>query len=268
MSDRTGAAIEMLEYVARSPSRVQIIEMLSAKGPVSRESLRAETDVVRTTLQRNLTGLAERGLIRERDRHYELTSAGALAAAGLTAALERFETAVRLRPVLERLPAGTLECDLERLADASVVEATATNPYGPIEHQAASLVDVDHARLLLPTISAKPIETASHALESGAVFELVVTESVAETLRTESPIAETFASVADTGSVTVSVVDDTIPFFLGIVDATVQLGVSDDNGLPAALLESTDPRVKAWAVDRFEAFEQRSTPIEFGHSSQ
>lgn len=268
MSDRMGAAIETLEYVARSPSRVQILEILSSEGPVSRESLKAETDVVRTTLQRNLTGLAERGLIRERDRWYELTSAGALTVAGVSAALDRVETAVRLRPVLERLPAETLDCDLARLADASVVEATATNPYGPVEYHATTLADVDRARLLLPIVSAKPIETARRAVESGAVFELVVTESVAETLRTESPIAETFATVADTGSVTVSVVDDVIPFFLGIVDGAVQIGVPDDNGLPAALLESTDPRVKTWAVGRFEAFKQRSTRFDLEQFSR
>lgn len=263
MSDRSGNAIETLEYVVRSPSRVRVLETLRDEGAVSRASLRAEVDVVRTTLQRTLTGLAERGLIRERDRCYELTSAGSLAAAGIETALHRVEAAVRLRPVLERLSEEALAFDPARLADATVVESTTANPYGPVEHHAATLADVDRARLVLPTVSAKPIETARGAVESGAVFELVVTESVAETLRSESPIADAFAPVAATDAVTVSVTDDPVPFFLGIVDETVQVGVPDDNGLPRALLESTDSAVRTWAIDRFETFDRRAAPVEF-----
>ncbi|SEP82675.1 helix-turn-helix transcriptional regulator [Natrinema salaciae] len=264
MSDRTGDAIETLEYVLRSPSRVRVLETLREEGAVSKEVLKAEVDVVRTTLQRTLTGLAERGLIRERERRYELTSAGTLATAGVETALERVGAAVRLRPVLEQLPGEALEFDLTRLDDATVVESTTVNPYAPVEHHAASLADADRARLLLPTISAKPIETARDAIESGAVFELIVTESVAETLRTGSPTAEAFAPVTATDAITVSVTDDVVPFYLGIVDAAVQIGVTDDSGLPTALLESTDAALRTWAIDRFDAFDRRSTAVEFG----
>ena len=66
MADRRGEAIGTLEFVARSPSRVLILETLAEEGVASRESLAAEVDVVRTTLQRSLQGLADRGLIRER----------------------------------------------------------------------------------------------------------------------------------------------------------------------------------------------------------
>jgi predicted transcriptional regulator len=217
--------------------------------------LRAEAEVVRTTLQRNLSGLLDRGLIRERDRSYEITPAGALVATGLSDALERIGAATRLQPVLERLPARTFPFDVERLADATVVESTPANPYGPVEHHAATLVDADRARLLLPAAGAEPIDASR---ESDGAFELVVTESVAETLRTESPIADELATF-DGDAVTISVVEDAIPFYLGVVDGAAQIGVHDDNGVPTALLESTDERVREWALDRFRSFEERST---------
>lgn len=262
MTDRKGDAIETLEFVVRSPSRVRILETLSEMGVASKESLAAEVDVVRTTLQRSLQGLADRGLVRERDRRYEITSAGSLATAGLSTALDRVAAAKRLGPVLERIPAETFGFDIERLADATVVESTTANPYAPVDRHAATLADADHGRLVLPATGAKPLETVRDAIDSGATFELVVTRSVAETFRTESPIADVFASVAEQDGLSVSVSDDEIGFYLGVIDDAVQIGVHDESGVPTALLESTDDRVREWAIDRFEAFERGSTPMD------
>ena len=262
MADRRGEAIGTLEFVARSPSRISILETLAEDGIASRDSLAAEVDVVRTTLQRSLQGLTDRGLIRERNRQYELTAAGALVTSGLSAALEGVGAATRLKPVLERLPAETFEFDIERLADATVVESTTATPYAPVERHAASLADAKHARLLLPAVGTKPIETTQDALETGATVELVVTTSIAETLRTASPIAEQFMAVVDSDGFSVSVAPAEIEFYLGIVDETVQIGVHDESGVPAALLESTDDRVRHWAIDRFDAFKRRARPFE------
>lgn len=263
MSDRKQAAVETLEFVTRSPSRVRILELLHENGDASRESLAAAVDVVRTTLQRNLTGLAERGLIRERGRRYEITSAGSLVATGLAGAIERVDAAMRLRPVLERVPDEQFGFDIDRLTDATVVESTTANPYAPVDHHAATLADADHVRALLPAVGATPLETSQEAIESGATFEMFLAPSVAETVRTEQPIADEFAKNADAPSVSVSVVDDEVPYYLGIVDDAVQIGVHDDSGLPTALLESTDDQVREWAVDRIDAARRRSTPFEF-----
>ncbi|WP_254764452.1 helix-turn-helix transcriptional regulator [Natrinema marinum] len=261
MSDWGRDAIETLEFVARSPCRIRILEMLRSGDRVSRDSLQDEVDVVRTTLQRNLEGLTEHGLIRERDRCYEITPAGSLAVTGVSTALERVGAADRLRPVLERLPADELEFDLERLLDATVVEATTANPYAPVDYHADSLTDIDHARLLLPATGADPLEASRSAIEAGATFELVATESVAEALRTEPPVADEFASIAVHEGVSLSVVDDEVAFYLGIIDEAVQIGVHDDGGLPTALLETSDERVREWAIDRFDAAKRRATPV-------
>lgn len=261
MSDRQRGAIDALEFVVRTPSRVRILELLHEEGPVSRSTLRSELDVVRTTLQRNLTGLAERGLLRERERTYELTSAGELVTAGLSGTLDRIDAAMRLRPVLERLPSGTFAFDLDRLLDATVVESTAANPYAPVDYHAASLADADRARLTLPATGHDPLEQARDALDAGATVDLVVTDSVAEAFRSEPPIADAFASIADSDGLTVSVAADEIPFYLGIVDDAVQFGVHDESDLPTALLETTDDRVTEWADERFERLTEQATPL-------
>ncbi|MDS0474770.1 transcriptional regulator [Natrinema sp. 1APR25-10V2] len=261
MSEWGRDAIETLEFVTRSPCRIRILETLRDGDPVSRDTLQDEVDVVRTTLQRNLTGLIERGLIRERDRRYEITPAGSLAAAGVSTALERVGAADRLRPVLERLPATEFGFDIERLVDATVIEATTANPYAPVNYHADSLTDVDHVRMLLPATGANSLESSRGSIDAGATFDVIATTSVAETLQTEPSVADEFATIADDDGVSLSVVEDEISFFLGVIDDAVQIGVHNDSGMPTALLETTDDDVREWAIDRFEAIKRRSTPI-------
>lgn len=251
-------AVETVEFVVRSRCRIRILDALRGGESASREELAAEVDVVRTTLQRNLEALAEQGLIRDRPDGYEITPSGALVASGVGDALALADSAVRLQPVLERLPTAALEFDLERLVDATVVEATTANPYAPVTHHQRRLTETDHARLLLPATGAKPIETAREAAEAGTVHELVVTPSVAEALRTDPAISEQYEALADSENVSVSVCEAGVPFYLGILDDVVQIGVHDENGVPTALLESSDPELREWAVGTFEEFERRS----------
>ncbi len=262
MSERTQAAVETLEFVTRSPSRVRILERLDAEGAVSRDALSAEVDVVRTTLSRSLSALADRGLIRERGQRYEITAAGSLVAAGVATALERTEAAVRLRPVLERLDEEWLGIDPDRLTDATVVEATTANPYAPVTHHAATLAEAERVRAVLPATGVDPLETSREAIEDGAAFDLLLAESVAESVRTDRALADAFESIVDQPSVSVSVVDRSLPVYLGVVDRAVQIGVHDDTGLPAALLESTDDRVREWALERFDALRREARPFE------
>lgn len=262
MSERTQTAVETLEFVTRSPSRVRVLERLDAEGAVSRDALSAEVDVVRTTLSRSLSALADRGLIRERGQRYEITAAGSLVAEGLTAALERTDAAIRLRPVLERLDEEWLGVDPDRLTDAKVIEATTANPYAPVTHHAATLAEAERVRAVLPATGVDPLETSREAIDDGAAFDLLLAESVAESVRTDRALADAFASIVDRPSVSVSVVDRDVPVYLGVVDRTVQIGVHDDTGLPAALLESTDDRVREWALERFDALRREARPFE------
>lgn len=262
MSDRTDAAVETLEFVTRSPSRVRILERLDAEGTVSRDALSAEVDVVRTTLSRSLSGLVDRGLIRERGQRYEITAAGSLVAEGLTAALERTDAAVRLRPVLERLDEEWLGVDPARLTDATVVEATTANPYAPVTRHAATLAEAERVRAVLPATGVDPLEASREAIRNGAAFEMLLAEPVAESVRTDPTLTDAFESIVDRPSVSVSVVDRDVPVYLGVVDRTVQVGVHDDTGLPVALLESTDDRVREWALERFDAFRREARPFE------
>ncbi|AGB31437.1 hypothetical protein C488_00257 [Natrinema pellirubrum DSM 15624] len=262
MSERTEAAIDTLEFVTRSPSRVRILERLDAEGSVSRDALSAEVDVVRTTLSRSLSALVDRGLIRERGQRYEITAAGALVADGVTAALERTDAAIRLRPVLERLDEEWLGVDPDRLTDATVVEATMANPYAPVTHHATTLAEADRVRAVLPAAGADPLEASTEAIENGAKFEMLLAEPVVESVRTDPTLAAAFESIVDQPSVSVSVVDRDVPVYLGVVDRAVQIGVHDDTGLPTALLESTDDRLREWAIARFDALKQGARPFD------
>lgn len=261
MNDETRDAIDLLDFVTRSASRVQILETLLEADAASRAELQSAVDVVRTTLQRNLDGLAERGLIRERDRQYEITPTGILVASGVRDSLALAAPATRLRPVLERIPVSELDLDPELLTDATVVEATTANPYAPVKRHEMRMAETDHARLVLPAVGADPVETAQETASEGAVHELIVTPDVVETMRTDPSFEEHAKSMIDTATVTMSLFDGEIPYYLGILDDIVEIGVHDESGLPTALLESTNPAVREWAIERFEEYQRRSDPL-------
>lgn len=254
------AVIDAIGYVARSSCRVRILELLSERTVASRDELQAAVDVVRTTLQRNLEGLADRGLVRERERAYELTAAGSYVAQALEAALSRAIPAVELRPVLERLPADDLSIEPERLRDATVYEATPSNPYQPVERHASVVADADHARLVLPATAAKPTAEAGSNADGDTLHEVVATPDVVDAIESDPSLSEAVDEFAD-GSYRLSVYDGPITYFVGVLDDVVQIGVHDDGGLPAALLESTDAQLRAWAIDRFESLESEATRL-------
>lgn len=263
MDDENRDALETIAYVARSPSRVCILERFGEEESVPKERLQASVDVVRTTFQRNLQGLRERGLVRKgaQPGTYERTPSGSLVATAIDDALSTVDTAIRLQPVFEHVPRSAIDVDLERLADATLVRATTANPYAPVERHEERIAETDHARVVLPATGADPLEKSREMVSEGAVHEVIVTPAVATALRSDPSLSETFEAMGGQETSSVFVIEEEIPFYLGILDSVVQIGVQDESGLPTAILESTDPQVREWAIDRFESYEARSEHV-------
>jgi hypothetical protein len=58
-----------------------------------------------------------------------------------------------------------------------------------------------------------------------------------------------------------SVYDGEVPYYLGVLDETVQIGVEDENGMPRALLETDVEGLGEWASDTYAQYRERSTPF-------
>ncbi|MFB6270365.1 MAG: hypothetical protein ABEH83_10495 [Halobacterium sp.] len=64
---------------------------------------------------------------------------------------------------------------------------------------------------------------------------------------------DTLAALLDADGVSVYAYDGDVPVPFGITDDVVFVGVESEEGAPAALVESTDDRVRDWAIDVFES---------------
>lgn len=246
------SSLETLLFLCRSDCRLVILEELYENGPATRSELRDVTEVVRTTLQRNLSALLERGLIEGEKRRYTITATGAHIGRHLSAARRAAATVEHVRPVVDRLPAGEPSVDLAHFSEATVIETTRADPYAPIRYHADSIGAADQVRSILSASGLDPLEQTRESLAAGGTHEWVVTSRVHDELTGGDELADVYQEILEHEHATVWITDQPLSFCLGILDDVVQIGIQDDSGVPAALLEAENPTVHQWAVDRFE----------------
>lgn len=252
-----------VEVLARSGNRVRLLETLLDEGPVEKCELAAECDVVRTTLQRNLDTLADRDLIQECDvRTYELTPVGEEVTRSLLELVKTTHTARRLAPLLKWLPNGAFDLEVRHLADAKLVEATEGDPYAPVNRHVAALETADSFRGVLSVVGQHALETAYDRIKATtAEHELVVGPEAATTLREDSHYCDVVAELLETGQCRIYVSERSIPFYLGLVDDRVQIGVEDEDGIPRALVETDAPDVFEWAENKYDEYRMTASPL-------
>lgn len=254
-------AIDDVAFLAGSEQRAAVVDALQRGGPLAKDEIVERCDAARVTVNRNLEQLADRGFVAETGDGWRLTLLGAFVAGSFLELVDTVETADELAPVLRRLPPGAFDLAHEALAGARVTESTAANPYAPAERHAETLQSASEVILLLPAVSPQNMRATMAPLERGALsLDLVVAPSVAETFRTD--VRDLIEDILATGQATIHETPEPVPFFLGLIDGTVQIGVSDDEGIPRALAESDDERVRSWAEATIESRRAAAEPFD------
>lgn len=254
--------IEELAFLTRSAIRARLLQKLNQNGSMKNHELRRQFDCDRTTLQRNLDALVEHGWVQGRNGTYRITPAGELLAAGLFDHLDTVDTAMELRPFLRWTPDDALDIDIEHLAESDITVADSTHPHGAVSRHIDVMQTTEQFRGLIPSIGRHSLETTWRRVTSGeGTFEVVFTEDAATVLQSEPKYADMFTDILDTDRVQFFVSDDAIPYYLGIADDVVLVGVEDNKGMRRALLESEQDAVRAWAEDTYKAYRQRAQPL-------
>ena len=120
-TDVSSTPLEEIEFLARSPNRVSVLDALT-RGPMGRYEIEDATGVARATLGRILDDFEDRGWVREDDRQYRTTQLGAYVSREITTVLERFEPVPALNEVAQWFPEDGFGFDLKRLAGATVAK--------------------------------------------------------------------------------------------------------------------------------------------------
>lgn len=251
--------LDAVAFLARAPNRAALLDALRRDGPLDRRALRDRFDAARTTLGRNLDALEERGWVTTDDGGYAVTPAGAAVADDFAALRDTAEAAGRLQPALEWLTADAFPATLDAFADAAVVTADGGDPYAPVNRHVAALRSAERVRCLLPVVGLNALDAARERVRAGeSEHELVVDSTVADVLRSDPSYAPGVEELAASDRVAVHVCDDDVPFYLGVLDDLVQVGVSDDDGVPRALVETDDAAARAWAAETYRSYRDRA----------
>ncbi|MDS0298348.1 hypothetical protein NDI76_06305 [Halogeometricum sp. S1BR25-6] len=260
VSDFSPDALADVRFVSQSSARVRLLLRLVESGPMNRCELRDGVDASRTTVSRNLEALVDRGWVAESDAGYRATPGGELLAAGLESFLSTAETVGRLAPFFEWFPSDDVDLPSEWLVDADVYPSTPADPYAPIDRHVERLEVAAELRCLLPATGVRPMRAIGRKRD-GFDHEMVVSPSVGETLRSERKYLDAVDELAERGSLDFYVSDRPVPLYVGLFEGDVQLGVGDSDGVPRALVETSDERVRRWAEETYDAYRTGAEPL-------
>lgn len=239
---------EQVLFLVRAQSRVQVLDVLSIEETLTQQHLRDRVDASRTTVSRSLQSLSHQGWVTETSGGYRLTRAGQHIATVLHRLLDTVERVDALGEFLRWFPPDVSGPNFLTASDVTVTYSTDAAPYAPARKQSEILHTADRLRVLLPAVDMESTETlVEQVIERGLDIETTVSPAVESVLESEE-FAPRVREMTRAGGLSIRVADDGVPFYLGLSDAgTVQIGLASDDGLPRALLETTDEQVYAWA---------------------
>lgn len=256
------AALEEIEFLALSPNRVAVLQSL-ADGPRTRSDLAAATGASQATLGRILGDFEERSWVERRDGGYAATATGRLVARGITDFLEVVETERSLRGVVDHLPGGELDFDLRHLADATVTTPSGTRPDAPLQRLLDLEAEGDRIRAFSHAFNERSLSLAAERVAAGTLrFEGVFSRGAIDALASDEELRRLLAELLDADGAAVRVCESEIPLAGSVVDGEVHLLVRDADGVLRASIDTDDPVVRSWAVDRFETYWEGARPLE------
>ena len=256
-----GLGIEELQFLSRSETRVRILDELHRDGRLRKNELKGRLDASRTTIQRNLNALAEEGWVRDENRAYELAHCGHLIAGDYLDLLERLAVLSDLKPILRWIDPADLDVDVRSLADAAVTTARPGDPWAMVNRHVEALKAMDRGRVVIPLTGLAALKAChERVVDAGATLEIVVSSTVEASIRSDPTYRELHEEMLETGRYELYEYDGEVPYYLGLLDDTVQIGV-DEDGEPRGLLETDDGAVYEWAERRFVEYREEATPI-------
>ncbi|OIB58225.1 helix-turn-helix transcriptional regulator [Natrialba sp. SSL1] len=260
----TDTALDDIEFLARSPHRVTVLESL-AERPQSRAALRTETGASMSTVGRTLREFEARHWIVRDGDEYRATQLGSFVAAGLSDLLERIETERTLRDVWEWLPIEANEFPIEIGADAVVTVAETSDPYRPVNRFVELLRETETFRFLgfdLGLLDPCREEFCQRILD-GMETEIIDPPHVAAAVRRTHP--DLSREALESGNLTVLLHREVPPYGISLFEHRVGIsGYNQDSGTVKVFVDTETPAARRWAEDTYEQFRREARPLATG----
>lgn len=257
-----GPAFELVAFVALSGNRLAALRALSAESQ-RRLAIQDATGIPRATLSRILADCAERDLVERTGPEYALTSLGERFVSGLDDLIDTVDRHQALQTLADGLPTDELDVDLFGVDDLSVTLPNRIDPMAPI-NRAAAVVEsaaVVHG-FCYSLIHAPILAMTRDIVDSGARFVGVVSAEVLEVVARDAELIGPVEALVETGQAEIFVYRDGIETQFIIADDRVLFLVADADGAVQGLVETGEPAIRPWALERFEAYRATAEPLD------
>lgn len=253
-------SLEDIAYLARSPNRLRVLEVL-ADGPRSRRELGDLTDASRATLSRVLAELDERRWIERSGDHVLATPLGRLVYEEFAPLVDAMSAADALRDVASLVPADA-GLDLRAFADATVETPDSGDPTAHMdrgfEHVASATRFDILARTAIPRFA---VEAARRLRDEDFSFAATVPADFVRGLAPDSTVLTALYDIVDAGGA-VNLVEGPIDHNVAVADDVVIVWLCDAEGTHQGILFSEGRRVREWARRRIERRSASATPLQ------
>ncbi len=261
------SALEEVEFLARSPNRVDVLRLLS-EDRRTRNDLAAEIGASQATLGRILTDFQERSWVQRFGSEYVATATGRLVASGFSDLLQIIETERELRGIVEYLPTHAMDFDLRHLADATVVTPNQTRPDAPVNRVVDLIEEGREVTIFSHAFNHQSLRAVHERVTAGEQsFRGVISGDAVDALTDDPTLTSYLTDLLDAEDTALRVYTEDIPIAVTTVDDVVHVMLRDENGVLQASLDTDDDAVRSWARDTFEHYWNTAEPLDIGDFS-
>ncbi|WP_254544305.1 helix-turn-helix transcriptional regulator [Halomarina pelagica] len=252
--DDIQSSLEEIEFLARSPNRIRVLDTLTAE-PMKRHEIEAGTGISRATLARILDDFEDRGWVIREGKQYETTPVGNYVAQEFTDVLKRFAPVPGLNEVAQWFPEEGFDFDLGCLAGAEIIRPARSDALAPTTHITRRLRTADRVRVISYSHLSDVMEvcwraTAERTLE----LESIVDRGVLERIETDPRMLDHAQEMVESGQAKFFWHEGPIPVTVFLIDDVVLLCLSGDEGAPHAVIETSDETVHSWAESIIDTY--------------
>jgi predicted transcriptional regulator len=243
-------------------SRGDLLEVVVREAPVSTGALAGGLDASVSTVNRIVKGFVDAVVLERTDAGIVLTGYGEVVVAETLQFTRSIDTAEALHAPLDMLAETPVDFDIEWFADATISQATPTDPCAPLARCDELFTGIDRMRsvtdqLLVPT---EVIQATESTIDDGLDAAGVLSESALTLLEARFPSILEQSTELENLTLWVA---ETVPFDLGLFDDHLLVLTTDDqSGVLSVLVDTDHPDAVAWGAAVFEACHADAKPVE------
>lgn len=249
------------EELGKVCRHLPVLEAVEDSDDAPRQSdIRDELGQSKATIHRKVSWLQENGLLEDGEGGgYGLTEYGEYVTDELSSCGERLEKAGEYSEFLELVDSSGIS--IEDLGDARVTRATEDNPFLPEVRLAEIVEGTSSCRVATNAVAPRAFAVGRNQVRDGEMqLEIVLDEATVESMEVPEWYGDGFREDLESGNLRLYIHPD-VPYRLGVIDSVFVAGSDDENGVPAAILESQEPEAVEWGNQRFEEFKTEADEV-------